>query len=207
MTYKVFRLDWDNGVAQTVLDQEHGYWLDDREPLFVLSPTEVTAEFQDSSVSADAHHRAEIERYLFAPAAQRIDPVALQPQDFAEEWLTRPWSEMESRSAPATHTLHESFGGGLLLGDYVELTQCPPKQPVWLAGFDIDYIGDKELREPRRVYLQVRDLGDHRYLMESATSRRPASCKAEPGKAIVKYPWLSENKYPWLSEEEIRKLK
>ncbi len=85
------------------------------------------------------------------------------------------------------------------MGDYVEVTQCAPTQPVWLAGFDIDFIGDKQLAEPRRVYLQVRDLGDHRYRMESATSGRPASCKAEPGNA--------SDKYPWLSEEEIRKLK
>ena len=36
--------------------------------------------------------------------------MALQPQDFAEEWLTRPWSEMESRSDPATKALHEAVG-------------------------------------------------------------------------------------------------
>ncbi len=42
MTYKVFRLDWDNGVAQPVLAEERSFWFDDKGPLFVLSPTEVT---------------------------------------------------------------------------------------------------------------------------------------------------------------------
>jgi hypothetical protein len=198
MTYKVFRLDWDNGVAQPVLTENRSFWLDARGPLFVLSPTEMTVEFSDSSVDGAVHHRTRIERNLFAPAAQRIDPVALQPQDFAEEWLTRPWNEMESRSATATRALHESFGG-FVGGEYVEMTQCSPEQPVWLAGLDIEFLGDKQLKEPRRVYLQLRDLGDRRYRMESASSVRPTSCKAEPG-----HP--NEN-YPWLSEEEIRKLK
>jgi hypothetical protein len=200
MTYKVFHLDWDNGVAQPALENRIDFWMgDDEWPLFVLSPTTMTLEFSDFSVGDTVHHRTKIQRYEFTPPAQRIDPVALQPQDFAEEWLTRPWTEMESRSAPATKALHESFGGGEVGGEYVEMTQCSPGQPVWLASFNIRFIGDKQLTEPRRVYLQVRDLGEHRYRMESATSRRPASCKAEPGEANVKYPWLSE--------EEIRKLK
>ena len=199
LTYKVFRLDWDNGVAQRVLADDAGFWLDDRSPLFVLSPTGLTLEFEDSSVDGGVHHRTRIRRFTFTPTAQHIDPVALQPQDFAEEWLTQPWSEMESRSDPATKALHEAVGGGFVAGDYVELTQCAPDQPVWLAGFDLDFVGDKQLKEPRRVYLQIRDLGDRRYRMESATSLRPAACKAEPGNPSVKYPWLSE--------EEIRKLK
>jgi hypothetical protein len=196
--YSVYQVDWQNGTAESVLSIKHGFWVDN-ERIYVLTPDELSVEFFDSSVSVDVHHRTKIQRYSFAPKVQRIDPVALQPQDFAEEWLTRPWSEMESRSAPETKELHESFGGGFVLGDYVEVTQCAPEQRVWLAGFDIDFIGDKQLSKPRRVYLQVRDLGDHRYRMESASSQRPASCKAEPG-----HP--NEN-YPWLSEEEIRNLK
>jgi hypothetical protein len=200
ITYKVFRLDWDNGVARRALEDHTGFWMGDGKwPLFVLYPTTMTVEFSDSSVDGGVHHRTKIQRYALTVAAHRIDPVALQPQDFAEEWLTRPWSEMESRSAPVTKALHESFGTGEVGGEYVEMTQCSPQQPVWLAGFDIDLIGEKQLQEPRRVYLQISDLGDHRYRMESASSVRPASCKADPGNP--------GDKYPWLSEEEIRKLK
>ena len=141
-----------------------------RSPLFVLSPTEMTVEFEDSSVEWRCSSSDEDPAIHFTPAARRIDPIALQPQDFAEEWLTRPWSEMESRSVPRRKRCTSRWRR-LCAGDYVELTQCAPEQPVWLAGFDIDCVGDKELKEPRRVYLQIRDLGDHRYRMESATSR------------------------------------
>jgi hypothetical protein len=199
MTYKVFHLDWDNGIAQLALTGKEGFWLDENEPLFVLTPTEMTVEFVDSSVDGAVHHRTKIQQYAFTPAAQRIDPVALQPQDFAEEWLTRPWSEMESRSALATRAMHDSSGGADVGGEYIEMTQCAPEQPLWLAAFEIDFIGDKKLAQPRHAYLQIRDLGDYRYRMESASSVRPASCKAEPGEP--------NQKYPWLSEQEIRKLK
>jgi hypothetical protein len=180
--YNVFRLDWDNGVARPAFEDHTGFWMgDDEWPLFVLSPTTMTVEFSDSSVDASIHHRTKIQRYVFTPATQRVDPVALQPQDFAEEWLTRPWSEMESRSAPVTRSLHESFGGRDTGGDYVEMTQCSPEQPVWLAGFDIDFIGDKQLSKPRRVYLQIRDLGNYRYRMESRrpTGQHPAKLSLE----------------------------
>jgi len=199
MTYKVFRFDCDNGVAQQALAGEEGVWLDEKEPLFVLTPTEMTVEFVDFSVSRGVHHRTRVKRYALAPTAQRVDPFALQPQDFAEEWLTGPWTEMESQSAPATHVLHEALGGGFVLGDYLEFTQCASDQPVWLAAFKISSVKDKDLPKPGELYLQVRDLGDHRYRMESASSIRPASCKAEPGDP--------SDKHPWLSEEEIRKQK
>lgn len=198
MTYQVFRFDWNNGIATTALVGAEGIWLGG-EPLFVLTPTEMAVEFTDSSVSVDVHHRTKIQRYAFTPSVRRIDPVALQPQDFAEEWLTQPWSEMESRSAPPTHPLHESFGGGFVLGDYLEVTQCATDQPIWLVGFEISDVKNKQLPKPQQLYLELRDLGDYRYRMESASSSRPTSCKAEPGN--------SSDKYPWLSEEEIRKLK
>ena len=89
--------------------------------------------------------------------------------------------------------------GGFAGGEYLEVTQCAHDQSVWLIGFEISYVKDKELPKLQRLYLQVRDLGDHRYQMESALSDRPASCKADPGNA--------SDQYPWLSGEEIRKLK
>jgi hypothetical protein len=198
MAYEVFRFDWDNGIATTALAGAEGVWLGDK-PLFVLTPTEMTVEFSDSSVSVDVHHRTKIQRYAFTPSVRRIDPFALQPQDFAEEWLTRPWSEMESRSAPETHALHEALGGGFVLGDYLEVTQCAPDQPVWLVGFGIGNVKDKQLPQPQHLYVELRDVGDRHYRMESASTSRPAYCKAEPG-----HP---NEEYPWLSEEEIRKLK
>jgi hypothetical protein len=95
--------------------------------------------------------------------------------------------------------LHEALGGSFTGGEYQEVIQCAHDQPVWLIGFEISYVKDKELPKPQQLYLQVRDLGDYRYRMESASSSRTASCKAEPGNP--------SDKYPWLSEEEIRKLK
>ena len=72
MTYKVFRFDWDNGVAQPVLAEDRSFWFDDKDPFFVVSPTQVANEFWDSSVSGDVHHRTKIERYLPDRASIRL---------------------------------------------------------------------------------------------------------------------------------------
>ena len=76
-------------------------------PEFVLKPDELIMEFLDASVDVTVHNRTQIHRYSFgAETVQRLDPVAFQPQDFAEEWLTRPWTEMQSRSEPETEEWH-----------------------------------------------------------------------------------------------------
>ena len=64
---------------------------------FVLKPDELIIELKDHSIDIGIHNRTEILRYSFADGVHRVDPVALQPQDFAEEWLAQPWSEMESQ--------------------------------------------------------------------------------------------------------------
>ena len=37
----------------------------------------------------------------WSEGVERIDPVALQPQEFVHEWMIRPWDEMQSRSSEA----------------------------------------------------------------------------------------------------------
>jgi hypothetical protein len=58
----------------------------------------------------------------------KIDPVALQTQDFVDEWLTRPWAETESRSAVSgldkTEKVARVSGGDFVAGELRFVQQC-----------------------------------------------------------------------------------
>jgi len=100
MTYAVHRLSVLPGSVEALISGHHGFWLGNDGPEFVLKPEELIMEFLDSSVDARVHNRTQLHRYSFTEGVRRLGPAVFQQQDFAEEWLTRPWSEMESRSAP-----------------------------------------------------------------------------------------------------------
>ena len=74
-----------------------------------------------AAITRDGHRREGVLQFeVHGNSARRVDPVALRPEDFVDEWLARPWSEMESWSAPAN--------GATLRAAHQELqeTKVPP---------------------------------------------------------------------------------
>jgi hypothetical protein len=149
MAYSIYRIGLPSGASESLLAGEHGFGIGNYEPQFVLKPTELVIEFQDQSVDGGVHNRTEIHRYAFgAKGVTRLDPVAFQSQDFAEEWLTRPWSEMQSRSKPATEEWHSKLHSGLLFAEYSAVVLCRDRPGRWLIAPDIKQIGKNELPVP-----------------------------------------------------------
>jgi hypothetical protein len=182
MAYSVYRLSTSTAAADLVLSGQHGFWLSIDGPEFVLRPEELMLEFLDRSVDNGVHNRTEIQRYSFADGVQRLDPVAFQPQDFAEEWLTRPWSEMQSRSAAGTKPWHERLYADGVGANYDRVVECSGRPNRWLIGL---YIKDK------RTFFLVHDLGNYRYEMEAVSATKPSGCPGS-GPASDKHPWLSD---------------
>jgi hypothetical protein len=198
VAFSVYRLGLPPGPAERLLSEKQNVYIGDDELAFVLKPDELMLEFVDRSVDVAVHNRTRIRRYPFAGGARRLDPVAFQPQDFAEEWLTRPWSEMQSRSAPETIDWHSKLHSGFVLGEYSAVVRCEASPGRWMIALGVTHIGEKKLDEPLEAYFLVRDLGSYRYQMESVSEERPAGC---PGDASA------SDKHPWLSPEELRALR
>jgi hypothetical protein len=204
LTYSVDRLGVLPGDAETLLSGQHGFWMGNDGPEFVLKPDELIMEFLDMSVDVVIHNRTQVHRYNFAEGVRRLDPVALQPQDFAEEWLTRPWSEMESRSAPDTQEWHAKLHADFVLGNYQAVVPCTERPGRWMIELEINHIGEKDLSEPIDAYFLVRDLGNYRYRMESVSDDEPQGC---PGEGIVNGWGHASDKHPWLSAAELKALR
>lgn len=191
MTYSIYSEGSPTSVPESLLSGTHGFWLGNDGPEFVLKPDELIMEFLDRSVDVDVHNRTQIHRYSFgAKGVTRLDPIAFQPQDFAQEWLAQPWSEMQSRSAPQTQDPHSKLHGDDLFADYTGVVPCSARPGRWLIALDIKQIGEKELPTPRPTYFLVHELGNYHYEMEAVSDSRPAGCRGQ-GDASDKHPWLS----------------
>ena len=142
------------------------------------------------------HNRTHIFRYDFANGVRRIEPVAFQPQDFAEEWLTSDWSEMQAMSAPETGEWHRELRK-LSFDRYVDVVPCASNPGRWAIGFQVTYEGEKEIEEPIQNYFLVRDLGNYRYAMEAVSGEEFEGCPGEGSPS---------DKHPWLSVEQLKAL-
>jgi hypothetical protein len=203
MAYSVYRLGGPADTPEKLLSDQHDFWLGD-DPEFVVKPDNLIIEFLDRSVDAGIHNRTEIQRYNFSDGVQRLDPVALQPQDFAEEWLTRPWSEMESRSANSTKEWHERLHRDPLFAEYASVIYCAATPGRWLIGLDIGSIGEKDAPKPGTRYFLVRDLGSYHYRMEAVSATRPSGCQ---GKELFSDAGHASDEHPWLSVEKLKAIR
>jgi hypothetical protein len=193
MKYAVYRMSLSQ-PPEAVLSSEHGFWLNNDGPLFVLKADELMIEFLDSSIDAGVHNRTYLLRYNFADGVKRAEPMAFQPQDFAEEWLTRPWSEMQSKSAPETEKWHEKKLGG----EYTNVVLCASRPDRWSIGLKAEYDDmGKKLEVPIEAHLLVRELGNFRYEMEAVSDEEFEGCPGEGSPS---------DKHPWLSVEQLKAL-
>lgn len=195
MTYSVYRID-SSQVSKPVLSSEHGFYLNEDGPAFVLTPDELLIEFLDRSIDMGIHNRTHIFRFDLAKEVLRIGPFALQPQDFAEEWLTSPWNEMRSMSAPDTGEWHRKLRDRAF-DQYFNVVPCGAKPGYWAIGLQVTYQGEKELGEPIQNHFLVEDLGGYRYRMEAVSDSEFEGC---PGQGEP------NDKHPWLSVEQLKAL-
>src|SRR5690349_21210056 len=71
-----------------------------KDAIFEQSPVDVLIEFTERTIDGGVHNREAIRHYLVnGDQVRRVDPVALSPRDFVDEWLTDTWTESAKLSA------------------------------------------------------------------------------------------------------------
>jgi hypothetical protein len=199
--YSVFRVSSDPATPPaSLISAEHGFWMGNENDglLFALKPDQVMMELLDSSIDVGIHNRTQIHRYSLADGTvKRIGPVAFQPQDFAEEWLTQPWAEMQSLSKPDTQKWHSKFDANFMPGEYSGVVPCSARPDRWSIALMVTHKGEQELKEPLEFHFLVRELGNYRFEMEAVSDSPFEGCTGEG--------WPSD-KHPWLSLEQLKAL-
>jgi hypothetical protein len=195
MSYAVYRPS-PSRPPETLLSSEHGFYLREDGNIFVLKPDELIIEILDRSIDIDVLVRTHLLRYQFASSAKRVNPVALQPQDFADEWLNAPWADMQSMATPEASEWRRKLDK-VEFDHYFEVVACAAKPGRWSIGLQVTYEGEKELEEPIQTHFLVRDLGNYRFEMEAVSDSEFEGCPGEGAPS---------DKHPWLSVEQLKAL-
>jgi hypothetical protein len=130
-------------------------------------PGEVLIEFKKQSIDDGVHNRQAVYHYkVDRDSVHRIDPIALSPRDFVDEWIKTPWKQIVAWSSSDTlrkqHNVFEGVTGGFL-GEFSPTMHCktPDLWQVTLNTFDEKKINDKG----SPIYFLVRWQPPYRFTM------------------------------------------
>jgi hypothetical protein len=186
LSYELFRLSPRANRAESILSGEHGLRLGDYHPAKVrLEPGEALMEMGDRSIDSGILVRPHVLHFQAKADSpvQRIDPVALLPEDFVDEWMTRPWQEMESRSDEAGRSKleqwHQFLGGGFVAGDYTLVQPCQFVIGQWQIAVDLSFLKGEALPEPLTVFFLVQQIEQYRFRMMGISFDRQDGCPGE----------------------------
>jgi hypothetical protein len=149
-----------------------------------MKPDDFLLEFPGFGIDTNFLMRTHVLHYKVGEdGAVRIDPVAYEPRDFVDEWLTRPWDEMAGwSSANAREELKKWHGvlhSDTVLGDFKFVQRCTQKPGQWQIAVDLGWVAGKELPEPLRVYFLVQQKGKDRFQMTGISFHRQSGCSSQ----------------------------
>jgi hypothetical protein len=100
----------------------------------------------------------------------RIDPIALNPRDFTEEWLTQPWSQSELWSQPSARTALQSVHDDDNGGEFAPTLHCRQRPDLWQVRID------RSSQEKGSVYFLVRWRPPYHFTMVQALNSPSSDC-------------------------------
>jgi hypothetical protein len=185
LSYAIFRLSPGANAATAIFSGDHGIWSGADDAYHVqLKPDEMLIELRDRSIDTHIRNRTHVLRYSVGPSAvERIDPIALQPQDFVDEWLTRPWTEMASRSSAKDRDKLEKWHS--FLSDDSDTAEirvvqpCTDKQDDWKIVLTMEWVAGKKIPESFTLYFRVHELGKYRFEMAAVSFHPPDGCPGD----------------------------
>jgi hypothetical protein len=150
LSYRIFRI---GSEQQEVLSGEETFF--DFEYQGKLEPSGALIEFAGEGIEGGFVSRHVLHYAIEGNVAKRIEPIALLPQDYVEEWIRanrQQWSWQ------------------------LDLVQrCPGNAARWQVGASRDGDDDSTL------FFLVDDLGDHRYRFQGVSEERQPGCPGNDG--------------------------
>jgi len=166
------------GMAEPKLLLDEGDWayLGAHDPPIQgsVGPADVLVEY---SVAGGGHSRPEIRHYMVdQDKVERVDPIALRPRDFVEEWFLRSWTEASRWTEPGIRTKMQQRHGSphAATDDIYPTLHCGQKPDLWQVRIDF---GDADKQTPE--YFLIRWQPPYRFTMAAVSDRPWAGCTEE----------------------------
>ncbi|HBY59848.1 MAG TPA: hypothetical protein DEH78_08480, partial [Solibacterales bacterium] len=175
--YRVFRVDVVEGESIRLLAALERGNIGDGMPDGAASADGIHIEFQTGSVDSSLLTRLAVRRFrVVGDRVQRVDPVALGPSGFVDEWLSLPWEQAaawsEAAGRDALRGAHGSIGrDAAFLGPP---RKCGRSTGLWQVGV---------AQEQRRRYFLVRWTPPFRFRMSAVRNAPRTDCVTEDPEA------------------------
>jgi hypothetical protein len=183
--HRIWRTTPEGKPALLLLSNATCSWLDNDPPIEgSINSREALVEFRVGSLDAGVHSYETIRHYaLDGPQPQRIEPIALGPRAFVEEWLKADWKAGSAWSdpsdLPALQRWREQLLAGPLFGEFTDTMHCAEQADLWEVGIDFTK-EDRAINDKRRyvglVYFTVRWRPPYRFQMVAIRTTPTASC-------------------------------
>jgi len=186
MRYRVMRVGDDAYSPRVLRSGEEGIYLGTELEGFRLTADASTFTLRfDSSQSLDPGRliRPHVLKFKVSnDSVERVAPVALKPEDFADEWTQIKWDEAARWSEPSKlselkrwHDTLNPDGKGFMGSEILFVQPCGKPASVWQVGVE-SYIDDENrARVPPKLYFTIaRDGAGFR--MRGVSDARPSEC-------------------------------
>jgi hypothetical protein len=172
--------------SKLLVDGSHGAWL--RADTYIIGSiasngefakpkADILLEFTQGSISATV--REGIRHYVIdGDDVRRIDPVALSPRDFVDEWLRSSWNESAGWSiSPSLRHSYQKMQSDYISGEFSPTMHCrtPDLWQVTLTPQDSKH----NFKEEPEVYFLVQWNPPYHFTMMNVSNKPWPLCKKE----------------------------
>jgi hypothetical protein len=187
--YRVWRVDPSG--AKLLIDDSATAWL--RTPTYAVgsigrdrtienAPVDVLIEFTERSIDVGVHNREAVRHFLIdGDQVRRVDPVALSPRDFVDEWLTSGWNESAAWSAsPTLKQWHQRLRADFVAGQFDDTMHCETPD---LSQVTFEPHNAKDFAPEPSVYFLVRWRPPYHFTMMDISDKPWPRCTQEDREA------------------------
>ncbi len=176
---RLWTLSTAGNEPRLLLDKaETGYLGASDEPVQgTIGHDDVLAEYEVGSLDGGVHSRRRVLHYACrSDGVERIDPVALGPRDFVEEWLAQPWAESSRWSLASARDALEKTHRETGRDEFIGPTRRCRMPDLWQVGLG----ATRGKQAP--IYFLVRWRPPYRFTMIAASHKPAPTCAEEdPG--------------------------
>jgi len=187
--YRAFRLGPDPNAPALIDGEERAYLGDPPEIEGSVSRDEILVEFAGHSIDSGIIVRTVVRRFrIDGEEVRRVDPLALKPRDFVDEWLTHDWSEAvfwsESANRASLNENHERLHKERVYGEFIyPPMHCPLWPDLWQVGVALSEEKKPIGEEPDGTYFLVRWRPPYVFRMVAVGDRPWSECSEEDREA------------------------
>ncbi len=168
--FRVFRV----GARTTMLlDWEQAMFNIGEDVNQKVEADEALVEFGSSGIEPGFVRRHVLHFKIEGDSAKRIEPLALQPQDFVDEWLSQKWASIAEWTEPKLNPIHSKLRR-VGVEEYAFAQPCASRPGEWQVAVNFEKLG--------KYFFLLHDRGDHRYRMLDVSHDRQPGC---PGETLI----------------------